>query len=806
MSKNASNNPFNVLDPDFNPQEVEAAESQLPHGPGRSQMRARPPSSIPSPFPSAEPAAASADPTDSADEATPTPHAGGLQTTTREPLLTASPTTSEFDQAGFVPVPIAREPEPVEPVTTSRIRKHPGTPSNKTVARERQNVHAAAMRNKKPDPALMQEHLEAVQAKIARLEAENAPQTQIRRGIDGNKSTDEGNGTQVIRDSRGGQIIGTFKPSSHALPPHASSARRPARADPPDEAHATAPAPGLGVPPNREQAAPAGPSNRPPSPHFGKFVRVAPGSYAYARLTAATGEELMRQIEKEKREKARRGPSPARAESSAMGATKRSTFPSFTHDDEREPRIKQEPISPFVIKTAPRRNPFVDSEDEAYESPSEERARRKRAAGKAPAPHKFTFELHGFEEVPAPRAPSAAMDTMSISDSEDDSDQEDLLDLDNAGIAIEHPVPDEDELAATRALDPALANSKIKVTFTGDISNIDGLSRDHYWTNACGDQRRALDKAHGHKMLLRGIGVIGHPEINPRDPAMTALMNKTLRQMFGDNTRALASRLSAPINAPPGEEVAPDIFFVSGLTITELQFLRRFQWGLAGSLQLETHEVDEIPSVHVYVASGAMVSTRRFTRLLQHKWITDPTIIALTERAGALRGIDQAAAMALLILTLRITKRDVVLPHLPGVVTRQFVVNAAANWPADLQRRLRDAASAIVIDTFLHGRAEAWSGWHCIVCHSVSHPTGLCPSRVLEGWAEAADAILRANKEKRNKRKDDDAAEAQNRDGDHKRGGHNGGRGGRGGGANGHGGFGGGRGGFGGGRGGKATA
>ncbi|EJD51919.1 hypothetical protein AURDEDRAFT_120539 [Auricularia subglabra TFB-10046 SS5] len=778
------------LDPDINPRADANAESHSPNGPGESSMLQHPANATNPPI-AAEQEGTSV----SADDATPTPHGGGLQTTTREPLLTASPTTSEFDQAGFVPVP--REPT-AEPVANSRIRKHPGTPSNKDVAKERQNARAAEMRGKRPDLATATENLPAVMAKIASLEASgSAPQTQIRRktiAIDkGNKES--GSSAKPIHDARGGQVIGFFNPSEHVPLPHPSGAERPSRADQPEEAHATQPAPGHVVHPDPEHAAPQSHTNRPPSPHFGKFVRVAPGSYAYARLTAKTGPELVKQLEKEKRDKARRGPSPARAESSAMGAGHRSTFPSLANVVHDEDIIKKERNSPFLFgNNLP--NPFVDSDDDGYESPSEARARRKRAYGKTPQSHEYTFALHGVEEIPAPKVPTAAMDAMSISDSEDDESDVDLAaDLNNAGVAIEHPMPDEDELAATRALHPALANSKIKVTTAGSIGSIDGLQRDQYWSHVCKDQRQALAKAPGYKILARGIGIIGHPEVNPRDPAMTALMNKTLRQMFGDNSRAFASRLNSPIDAKPGEETAPDAFQISGLKLHELEFLRMFQWALAGCLQLETHDIEEVPSDLIYVASGAMVSTNRFRRLLIHRWITDPTIIAITERAGALKGIDQQTTMALLIASLDIDKQDVILPRSPGVVTRQFIVKAGDFLTPDLMRRLREAASAIVIDTFLRGRAEAWSGWNCFVCNSTTHPPGMCPSRVLEGWAEAADAIIRANKERRTKRKENDDASTEKRDYGNNRGGHGGGRGGRGGGANGRGGAANGRGG-----------
>ncbi|EJD32265.1 hypothetical protein AURDEDRAFT_178690, partial [Auricularia subglabra TFB-10046 SS5] len=70
------------------------------------------------------------------DGATPRPAEVALETTTRAPHPTASPTTSEFDQAGFIPVPMQQ----------NRKHKHPGTPSDRKVVEERHDVHAALRR------------------------------------------------------------------------------------------------------------------------------------------------------------------------------------------------------------------------------------------------------------------------------------------------------------------------------------------------------------------------------------------------------------------------------------------------------------------------------------------------------------------------------------------------------------------------------------------------------------------------------------------------------------------------------------
>ncbi|EJD54703.1 hypothetical protein AURDEDRAFT_156480 [Auricularia subglabra TFB-10046 SS5] len=229
----------------------------------------------------------------------------------------------------------------------------------------------------------------------------------------------------------------------------------------------------------------------------------------------------------------------------------------------------------------------------------------------------------------------------------------------------------------------------------------------------------------------------------------------------------------------PGRGSRPGVFAITGLTQDQANFMDGLEWLLAGALQLEVHDIDEIASDHINTWSGAMVSKSRFRRGLIPEMLANPDVQAVAANHAEQNGQTAGNALALIIASLRIDFFDVALPRTPGVVTRQLVVNGGSFLSTDNLRRLREATGTIYVDTHLHGRAEAWHGWNCLVCNSITHPTGMCPSRVLDGWAEAADEAVRRLKEKRAKRRDDDE-KTKPRGDDSKRGGHGGGRGGRG--------------------------
>ncbi|EJD42141.1 hypothetical protein AURDEDRAFT_168696 [Auricularia subglabra TFB-10046 SS5] len=696
------------------------------------------------------------------DAATPRPAAAGLAAPVGEPRITASPTTSEFDQAGFFPA------------AADRTRKFPGTPSDRVAEEERRDTRAAAMHEKEPAPAPKPK-----QAHIGAREKRKQAEAVI-------KPTKRS-------ETTGGSILASFKfppynsgitsTQQHSIPrgtadPAPSAPATAVRAIQPEAPHANH----LGRPSNQGHAQPT----RAPSPHSGRFTRGASNSYTLARLSESQKEAALQQQALARRSTSQRGPSPSRAESSAMGATRRTSFPALQNDAFMPPRpVKREPTSPFIIPKLP--DDYYVSEDDPYASPSEEKARRelhrKKVAARAEKRQR-DFEEYGFTEMPAPaQFPTLNLDAMAIDDDDDsDSDSDDLApsNLANGGVAINNPQPTEDQLAATIAMHRALANARIRVTRAGTRGPVNGLGRNQYWMHACPDQRRAILQARGHRVLARALGIIGHPEIDPRDPAMLAFLNKTIRDMFGDDSRAFATRIVSPVGANPGEEVAPGVFAITGLTEDQADFLNGMEWLLAGALQLEIHDVDEIASDHINTWSGAMVTRSRFRRGLIPQLISNANVQAVAADHAAQNDMTAGNAMVLIITSLRIDFFDVALPRTPGVVTRQFVVNGGSFLSTDNRRRLREATADIFVDTHLHGRAEVWHGWNCIVCNSITHPTGMCPSRILDGWAEAADELVRRLKEKRSKRRDDDNDKGKPRGDDSKRGGHGGGRGGRG--------------------------
>ncbi|EJD42665.1 hypothetical protein AURDEDRAFT_168188 [Auricularia subglabra TFB-10046 SS5] len=732
------------------PQAVSSAPPTA-NGPAEEQL-------VPQAVPADESMPEPAPPSD--DAATPRPAAAGLAAPVGEPRITASPTTSEFDQAGFLPV------------AADRTRKFPGTPSDRVAEEERRDTRAAAMHEKElaPGPKTKHAHIGA-REKRRQAEVVNKPAKRS--------------------ETTGGSILASFKfppynsgimdTQQHGIPrgtadPSLSAPATAVRAIQPEAPHANH----LGRPSNQGHAQ----SARPPSPHSGRFTRGASNSYALARLSESQKEAARQQQALARRSTSQRGPSPSRAESSTMGATRRTSFPAPQNDDFMPPYpVKREPTSPFIIPKLP--DDYYVSEDDPYVSPSEEKARRelhrKKVAARAEKRQR-DFEEYGLTEIPAPvQMPTLDLDAMSIDeDSDSDSDALAPSNLANGGVAINNPQPTEDQLAATIRMHRALANARIRVTRAGSRGPVNGLGRNHYWMHACPDQRRAILQARGHRVLARALGIIGHPEIDPRDPAMLAFLNKTIRDMFGDDSRAFATRIVSPVGANPGEEVAPGVFAITGLTEDQADFLNRMEWLLAGALQLEIHDVDEIASDHINTWSGAMVTRSRFRRGLIPKLLSNANVQAVAADHAAQNGMTAGNALVLIITSLRIDFFDVALPRTPGVVTRQFVVNGGSFLSTDNRHRLREATADIFVDTHLHGRAEVWHGWNCIVCNSVTHPTGMCPSRVLDGWAEAADELVRRLKEKRNKRRDDDNDKNKPRGDDSKRGGHGGGRGGRG--------------------------
>ncbi|EJD48163.1 hypothetical protein AURDEDRAFT_162632 [Auricularia subglabra TFB-10046 SS5] len=437
--------------------------------------------------------------------------------------------------------------------------------------------------------------------------------------------------------------------------------------------------------PDESHAAPT----RPPSPHLGRFTWSTSGSFTLSRLNANKKEALLQQQSLTRRASGHRGPSPNRAESSTMGAARGADQPARGADQPAR-GIKMEPFSPFYLTKIP--DMYYDSEEDQYLSPSEEAAlrerKRKREIANA-ARLQERLDRHGFAEVPAPapvKPPAAQMDAMSISDSDSDSDEEADNDLANGGVAINNPQASEDDLAATAAMHSALTNSSIKVSTAGARGPINGIPRNNYWTHVNPDQRRAIARARGYKILARGIGIIGHPEIDPRDPAMLAFFNKTIRDMFGKDCKARAVRLVAAVDGKAGENAAPDAFAIVGLTREQADFLAGPEWILAGSLQLEPHDIDEEGSDHLQTWSGAMVSTSRFERLLAGQIADNADVRAIARSHAAQKNLNESEVMAMILASLRPQRQDVILPRSPGVVTRQFVVNGANFLSTDNHR------------------------------------------------------------------------------------------------------------------------
>ncbi|EJD50056.1 hypothetical protein AURDEDRAFT_121747 [Auricularia subglabra TFB-10046 SS5] len=669
---------------------------------------------------------------------TPKPANAALAEHIGKPRATASPTTSEFEQAGFYPI------------NANRTRKFPGTPSDRFAEEERRNARSSAMREKEPTTC--------PKFKPAPTSTRDA-----RDAHDKRRTSNTVSSQPTPAETTGGSMLASFVLVDlielQRFPPFDLNSQQCGSNRGVEESLSSAPATAvrasrpaatnanLVARSDESHAAP----NRPPSPHFGHVTRSTSGSFTLSHINANKKEAILQQQSLARRTSGQRGPSPRRAESSAMGAARSADQPARS--------IKMEPISPFYLPKIP--DMYYDSEEDQYVSPSEEAALRKRKRKReiaSAARLQEHLDKHGFTEIPAPapaRPPAAQMDAMSISDSDSDSDDAADDKLVNGGVAINNPQVSEDDLAATAAMHAALSHSSIKVTTAGSRSPINGISRNHYWIHIDPDQRRAIARARGYKILARGISIIGHPEIDPRDPAMLAFFNKTIRDMFGKDCKARAVRLVAAVDGKPGENAAPDAFAIVGLTREQADFLAGPEWVLASSLQLELHDIDEEGSDHLHTWSGAM-----------------------PRGPAALKGLTESNIMEMLLASLRLQRQDVILPRSPGVVTRQFVVNGANFLSTDNHRRFRDALANVTIDTHIRSRAEVWDGWHCIVCHSVTHPTGMCPSRILEGWAAAADELLRRLREKRNKQHEDDEKTNPRHD-ENKRGGRDGGRGGR---------------------------
>lgn len=55
------------------------------------------------------------------------------------------------------------------------------------------------------------------------------------------------------------------------------------------------------------------------------------------------------------------------------------------------------------------------------------------------------------------------------------------------------------------------------------------------------------------------------------------------------------------------------------------------------------------------------------------------------------------------------------------------------NYNDDIWARIKDAASRVEYTMPMHGVGAFQSGWVCDKCHSVDHPTGLCPFNNIAG-------------------------------------------------------------------------
>ncbi|EJD45708.1 hypothetical protein AURDEDRAFT_165157 [Auricularia subglabra TFB-10046 SS5] len=447
--------------------------------------------------------------------------------------------------------------------------------------------------------------------------------------------------------------------------------------------------------------------------------------------------------------------------------------------------VKQEPSS--AVSYRPVFPP--DGDDEGEDSPTEDLRRRLRPRANAtslhvrpprprehvapPAPHaadQRRLDNDGDDddddivEVEAPRFP--ADEPMEVSDSEyeyaevfdiEDSDSEwACIEAPNGGIKVEHPLPSEEQTdRMIEQFGKILAKCKLVFAAVGDISlPIDGQPANAIWKYVCAKQQKAVDEVPGDKQVITILDIKGIGPLSEQDDAtVDAFVNKLLVTMYPENSdKYQAIRLKARLSAGPDEQVRKHSYVLVRMPTRRLAPFRSGRFISAGLALIQSHEYREDASPYLCAYEGLTSSKRCALRDIKGTLRQTPGVVAVANRHAQLKKISPEDSLDMLIDTIRIEETVAVKPKTPGVMTRQLHTRGGDHLQAELFARLATAARNAIIETQLYGRGIAWNGWNCIICRSISHPTGMCPARMLEGWAEVIDrAIARARDDRRNK-------------------------------------------------------
>ncbi|KAF7351517.1 hypothetical protein MSAN_01584100 [Mycena sanguinolenta] len=113
---------------------------------------------------------------------------------------------------------------------------------------------------------------------------------------------------------------------------------------------------------------------------------------------------------------------------------------------------------------------------------------------------------------------------------------------------------------------------------------------------------------------------------------------------------------------------------------------------------------------------------------------TDATIAQYVQNHRDAFGPQVSAAQAweIFIHSMHVWSISININGVLATVWQLFVNSPTLDYPAWLQ--LIHLCGRINVMTALHGTARLQCSYHCCICPSVAHPTGLCPFPSLHGW------------------------------------------------------------------------
>ncbi|EJD35619.1 hypothetical protein AURDEDRAFT_175269 [Auricularia subglabra TFB-10046 SS5] len=313
----------------------------------------------------------------------------------------------------------------------------------------------------------------------------------------------------------------------------------------------------------------------------------------------------------------------------------------------------------------------------------------------------------------------------------------------NNGIAVDQPRPTEEQQERTANQSPELADCPIVFLYHGDRTPPDGQKAKAWLKFVNPSQLKAIAKMDGYKFLLRVVAIIGMPPLQDvAEETVDAYVNKNFIIIFPD-LRVRLVRLKAALNAPADEQPVPYAYavIVDYEDATPAIVFGRGQWYRAGNLLLESQDFEQPESTYICSMINLTLSRSCAERRIGREWRALPGVIAVAERLAQKQGISTAVAMNMIINSIRVEEFIAAKPRSPGVSIRHLRIYGAKCLSEDQRDRLVVATAGTVVDTNTHGRGTVWNGWDCLICYSRSHPTGMCPSRALDGWAAIIDMI-----------------------------------------------------------------